>query len=88
MYIANKELTQEWQAIEEVNTGDSFLIQNITGHNIYFCVLSSVPEATVRGGVLESHQQLSFKKVTGSMYMKRGSEGEDHVCLYIEKVEA
>lgn len=88
MFIAEKKLTDKWCLIEEVNTGDNFLIQNTTNRAVYFCVLDTTPDDSIIGGVLEAHQQLSFKKVTGDLFMRNTWGGNGSVSLYIEQVEA
>lgn len=88
MFIANKELTCQWSLIEEANTGSSFLIQNIANKPVCYCVLDSLPDSNIEGGLLDPHQQLSFKKVSGDLYMKKTWGGNESVCLHIEQVEA
>lgn len=88
MFVANKKLTNEWAEITEVNTGNTFLIQNIMNKEVFFCVSETTPEAETIGGVLLPYQQLSFKKVNGNMYMRKDWSGNASVCLSIEKVEA
>ena len=85
MFIGNKTITpNEWTAIDEVSTGESFIIQNISEYRISFCTLDSTPTENIDGGILLPLQQLAFKKVSGDLYMKTG--GKD-VNIYIEKVE-
>jgi hypothetical protein len=85
MFIANKAITpNEWIAIEEAGTGDNFIIQNISAYRINFCVLDTAPTSDIDGGILLPCQQLSFKKVSGDLYMKTRGE---NVNVYIEKVE-
>lgn len=87
MYIGEKRICcKTWEALSEVNTGDSFLIQNISDDVVRYVVLDSQPEETVNGGVLAPYQQLAFKKVTGDMYMKQNGDQDGYVV--IEKVEA
>lgn len=86
MYIAEKRINNEnWEALAEVNTGDSFLIQNISDDVIRYVVLDSQPDESVNGGVLAPYQQLAFKKITGDMYMKQN--GDEDGYIVIEKVE-
>lgn len=86
MYIGEKRICcKVWEAQAEVNTGDSFLIQNISDDVIRYVVLDSVPAETVNGGVLLPYQQLAFKKVTGDLYMKQN--GDEDGYIVIEQVE-
>ena len=87
MYVGEKRICNStWEELAEVNTGDSFLIQNISEKPISYVVLDSVPDETIKGGVLRPYQQLSFKKVAGNLYMKRMGECNGYVV--IEKVES
>ena len=86
MHIGEKRVDNEtWQALAEVNTGDSFLLQNISVSPVRYCVLDSVPEETVNGGVILPYQQLAFKKVGGDLYLKK-DEADGYI--EIEKVES
>ena len=86
MYVGEKRINSAtWEALSEVNTGNSFLIQNTSDDAISYIVLDSVPEETVHGGVLLPYQQLGFKKITGDMYMKQ--KGDQDGYIVIEQVE-
>ena len=89
MFIANKTLTREWTAVSEANTGEEFLIQNLSSEEVFcYCVLNEKPSEDVIGGYIDPHQQLSFKKVDGDLYMKK-TKGDEYVArICIEKVEA
>lgn len=86
MYIGEKKIYNDvWESLNEVNTGESFLIQNTSTNPVRYCVLDSVPNETVKGNVIAPYQQLAFKKVGGDLYLKK-----DYVdgCISIEKVES
>lgn len=86
MFIAEKRIAnRNWEALAEVNTGESFLIQNISEDIVRYCVLDSQPENTVFGGVILPYQQLGFKKVTGDLYVKQN--GDEDGFIVIERVE-
>ena len=86
MYVGEKRICHDtWCLIEEVNTGDSFLLQNVSNNPIRYVVLDSVPAETVNGGVIMPYQQLAFKKVGGDLYMKKD---EANGYIEIEKVES
>lgn len=86
MYITEKSIrNKEWVALEEVNTGDSFLIQNISDNIVRYIVLDSVPENNLYGNVIQPYQQLAFRKITGDMYIKQN--GDENAYIAIEKVE-
>lgn len=72
MYVKEKGVDQDdWSLVQEVSSGDSFLIQNVSSNKIRYCVLDSVPGKNVKGGVIMPYQQLAFKKVTGDLYIKK-----------------
>lgn len=86
MYIGEKRINNSnWEALAEVNTGDSFLIQNISNDIVRYCVLDSVPGETVLGGIILPSQQLAFQKIAGDLYIKKDN---DDGYVTIEKVEA
>ena len=68
-----KKLNKNWQAIAEVNTGDGFLIQNVSEVMVNFVVTDSEPLSDNIGGILLPYQQMQFKKVGGDLYMKSTS---------------
>lgn len=84
MFVENLTLTNEWQNIASVNTGDSFLIQNCSNDVVYYIVSDVEPNVNV-GGILMPYQQLGFKKIAGDLYMKDKNSVNNYV--HIEKVE-
>lgn len=86
MYISTKWVQNDsWQELEEVNTQEAFLIQNISDFNIRYCVLDSKPSESISGGIITPYQQLSFKKTSGNMYIKKDNSSAQ---IVIEKVES
>ena len=87
MYISEKRINSKtWEALAEVNTGDSFLIQNISTNDVCrYVVLDNQPDESIRGGVLLPYQQLAFKKVAGDLYVKQDGDRDGYIV--IEKVE-
>lgn len=76
MFITNLQLpSNQWTEIDLVNTGDTFLIQNLTADDIRFIVLDSEPTNTNYGCKLAPGQQLVFKKVAGDLYMRGKGQG-------------
>lgn len=86
MYVTEKRINSlEWVELSEANTGDTFVIQNISDDRVRYCVMNSQPDTTVHGNVLLPAQQLKFKKVGGSLYMKQDGSQDGYVV--IERVE-
>lgn len=85
MYVGEKRITNEnWEALSEVNTGEEFYIQNTSTNSIRYVVLNTVPDETIKGGIITPYQQLSFKKVAGDLYIKKGVVDG---YVVVEKVE-
>ena len=79
----------EWRKMDEVNTGDIFLIQNINrlyiNEEVEFIILDHEPSANASGSLLPAFKQLPFKKIGGDLYMR--SVGSTSLKVVIEKVE-
>lgn len=85
MFIGEKLISNNtWKPLTEVNTGDEFYIQNTSNYRLRYCVSENAPAENVQGNILESLQQLIFKKVDGNLYVKK-INGDAFVA--IEKVE-
>lgn len=84
MFIENLILTNEWQNVASVNTGDSFLIQNCSNDVIYYIVSENQPTVNV-AGILMPYQQLAFRKIDGDLWLKDKNSVNNYV--HIEKVE-
>lgn len=77
-------LTKDWKRIDEANTGERFLIQNVSNHPIRFVTIETAPEDLEDGGIIPPFEQLDFKKVSRDLYMRNASQDG---YIYIEKVE-
>lgn len=84
MHIENMKLSFEWKPVDSANTGDSFLIQNTSPFNVEYVVSESAPTDT-KGGIILPYQQLSFKKVTGNLYVKKNDGRDGYIS--IEQIE-
>lgn len=85
MYITTKRLQNaEWQKVDEVNDGNSYLLQNISDVECKYIVTESAPEDSAPGMFLLPRQQLAFKKITGELYLKKSGY---YAEVSIEKVE-
>lgn len=85
MKVATLNLTKNWQLISQVSDGSEYLIQNLSTQ-VEFLVANSAPSNSDSGGILESHKQLYFKKVSGDLYM-RATRRFGNQAVMIEKVE-
>lgn len=85
MNIGKIQLDNDWRLMNEVNTGEEFLIQNLS-QRVEFIVTDTAPTSNDTGGLLSSCQQLMFKRVDGDLYMRStGNYGNQFVN--VEKVE-
>lgn len=72
MFIGEKSISNNtWKPLTEANTGDEFYIQNTSNYRLRYCVSENAPMENVRGNILESLQQLVFKKLTVICILKR-----------------
>ena len=86
MYVTEKRITTTWwEGVWEANTGETFVIQNVSDDKVRYCVLNYQPEDSIHGNVLLPNQQLKFKMVGGSLYMKQ--DGNQDGYIVIERVE-
>ena len=85
MIVTEKKIDNDsWIICEEVNDGNTYLIQNISTDNLLYCVSSEKPSNTIFGGVVQPYVQLEFKKVSGDLYLKKDTTD---VSIHISKVE-
>lgn len=84
MRIGEVTLSKDWQYIGEANTGEKFLIQNVSNSPVRFAVMDYMPDDLNIGGIVPPFEQLEFKRVSGDLYMRNASEDG---YIYIERVE-
>lgn len=88
MFTTNFYPITNWLPLDKANTGDSFLIQNCGAISVEFMVLDHFPDDEKDfGGLLSPKEQLSFKKVSGDLYVRSTSK-ISQPRLFVEKVEA
>ena len=83
MKVATIRCPKVWTLISQVDDGDLYYIQNLGHYHVEYCVATSLPADSDEGGCLLPKEQLKFKKVAGSLYMRTS----EIIDLYIEKVE-
>ena len=74
---------KEWTLISQVDDGGLYYIQNLGHYPVEYSVQTTLPAASDEGGCLLPKEQLKFKKVGGSLYMRTS----EIIDLYIEEVE-
>ena len=72
--------------MSEVNTGDTFVIQNISDDKVSYCVSDTKPNKNVHGRVLLPYKELTFKKATGLLWIKQHGDQDSYIhaeCLEV-----
>lgn len=75
MYKIEKEVRNDnWELLEEVNTGELFIIQNTSSTPIFYVDLDKEPTEDTRGFILPPEDVLHFKKDTENLYIKKSND--------------
>lgn len=71
----------DWEEFTEVNTGETFRIQNISDDRVRYVDCDSQPDKSVRGNILLPNQVLTFKMKDSRLYMKQNGNQDGFVTV-------
>lgn len=75
MYILDKEIRNDsWELLQEVGTGELFIIQNTSSTPVFYVDLSYYPDENIRGFILPPQGVLRFKRTDVDLYVKKSND--------------